>query len=386
MSFSKNYSKPVKIMKNISTQISRILVGVLFIISGFIKANDPLGFSYKLDEYFIVFHTEWLSFLSLYIAIFICVFEIALGVALLIGHRIKLHLWLLLLLIVFFTFLTFYSAYFNKVTDCGCFGDALKLTPWQSFGKDIALLVLILVLFIGKSLVKPVFSEKMGSFVTFLAFFASLGFSVWTYSHLPLIDFRPYKIGTDILEDMKLPKGAKTDSVQMVFIYKKDGKEIELGMDKVSNLDSTYIFVDRKDKLIRKGDVPKIHDFSITDADGNDFAEDWLATPGYKFLLIAYDLEKTNMKIQDKISHFAENCERDKFPFAGLTASTAPMADSLRHSVQAMYPYYFCDATALKTMVRSNPALALLKGSKVIAYWHHNDFPEYRDVKSSFLK
>jgi uncharacterized membrane protein YphA (DoxX/SURF4 family) len=368
------------------TNLSRILVGVLFIISGFIKANDPLGFSYKLDEYFVVFHTEWFTFMSLYLAIFICVFEIGLGVALLLGNRIKLNLWLLLLLIVFFTFLTFYSAYYNKVTDCGCFGDALKLTPWQSFGKDIALLVLILILFIGKSNIKPVFSEKIGSFITFLAFVASLGFGVWTYSHLPIIDFRPYKVGTDILLDMKLPPGAKTDSVQMVFIYKKDGKDMEFTVDQASNLDSTYEFVDRKDKLIRKGDIPKIHDFSITDEDNNNITEEWLSKPGYKFLLIAYDLEKTNMKIQDKVSHFSENCEKDKYLFAGLTASSPSVADSLRHAVNAMYPYYFCDATALKTMVRSNPGLALLNGSKVLAYWHYNDFPEYRDVKSNFLK
>ena len=374
-----------KIMKFI-TNLSRILVGVLFIVSGFIKANDPLGFSYKLDEYFIVFHTEWLSFLSLYLAIFICVFEIGLGAALLLGYRIKLNLWLLILLIIFFTFLTFYSAYYNKVTDCGCFGDALKLTPWQSFGKDIALLILILILFIGKSNIKPLLSDNLGSFITFLAFIGSLGFGIWTYSHLPIIDFRPYKVGTDILQDMKLPPGAKTDSVQMVFLYKKGGKDLEFTVEQASNLDSTYIFVDRKDKLIRKGDVPKIHDFSITDEDGNNITQEWLSKPGFKFLLVAYDLEKTNMKIQDKISHFAENCEKDKFPFAGLTASTQAMADSLRHAVNAMYPYYFCDATALKTMVRSNPALALFNGPKVLAFWHYNDFPEYRDVKSKFLK
>src|SRR6266496_4062431 len=192
-------------MRKFLTITSRILVGVLFIISGFIKANDPLGFSYKLDEYFTVFHMEWMSAISLGLAIFISVFEIAVGFALLLGARIKQTAWTLLIMILFFLFLTFYSAYFDVVKDCGCFGDALHLSPWQSFSKDVALLVLVLIIFFNRKNITPLFGERASSLIAYTGFLVALFFTIYTYRHLPVIDFRPYKIGTNILEGMKLP-------------------------------------------------------------------------------------------------------------------------------------------------------------------------------------
>ena len=184
-------------------QISRVFVGILFIISGFIKANDPLGFSYKLDEYFQVFHMPWLSAVSLALAIGICAFEIGLGVALLLGAKMRFTAWSLLLMIVFFTFLTFYSWKFDVVKDCGCFGDALHLKPFESFMKDVILFVLILFIFIKRNEIKPLFGESF-----YLAGVCRLccfpHFSIYCYRHLPMIDFRPYAIGKSIPEGMKL--------------------------------------------------------------------------------------------------------------------------------------------------------------------------------------
>jgi len=365
-------------------QISRLLVGILFIISGFIKANDPLGFSYKLKEYFEVLHMPWLGPAALAFAIVICAIEIGLGVALLLGAKMKFTAWSLLLMILFFTWLTFYSWYFNKVTDCGCFGDALHLKPFQSFMKDIVLLVLILFIFIRRNDIHPLFSDRTSTVLAYVGFVASLCFSIYCYMHLPVIDFRPYAIGKNIRQGMQLPPNAVKDSVTMVFIYEKDGKQIELSPEQIKTIDSTYKFVDRKDKLIREGDHPAIHDFSIVSTDGTDITDDVLNLDQV-FLLVAYDIRKSNEKIQSKINDFVSLAQQKGVEFIGLTGSSPKEVDAFRHEHNSMFEYYRCDETALKTMIRSNPGLMLLKKGTVTAMWHYNDFPTFDEVKSKYL-
>ncbi len=372
-------------MRSFLTTTSRILVGVLFIVSGFVKANDPLGFSYKLDEYFIVFHIDWMSAVSLWLAMFISVFEMAVGFALLLGARMRQTAWILLLMIVFFTFLTFYSAYFDVVKDCGCFGDALHLTPWQSFSKDAVLLVLILIIFFNRNSITPLLGEKASGLIAYTGFLVSLFFSIYCYRHLPVIDFRPYKIGSNILEGMKLPPNAKQQITEMVFIYEKNGKKIELKPDELAKIDDTYKYIDRKDKVIQEGDHPKIHDFNMYDADGKDYAQEYLSKPGYKFMLVAYDLNKSNEKAQHKINDFVALCQKAKIPFAGVTATAPKETDVFRHEHNSMFDYYYGDNTALKTIIRSNPGLVLLNGATVQMMWHYNDFPSFDEVKEKFL-
>ena len=190
---------------------SRIFVGVLFIISGLIKLNDPVGFSFKLKDYFApeVLNLEFLVPYALLLAFIVVVFEVMLGVMILLGYARKFSLWSILLLIVFFTFLTFYSAYFNKVTDCGCFGDAIKLTPWESFTKDIILLVLILIMFYGKRYIRPLFSRNIRKIAVYASFIGCLIFGYYVLQHLPVIDFRPYNIGANIIEGMSYPENAQ---------------------------------------------------------------------------------------------------------------------------------------------------------------------------------
>lgn len=367
--------------------LCRILVGVLFIISGFIKANDTLGFSYKLDEYFLVFNMSFMSSFSVALAQFICVAEIVLGVATLVGWRMNLVTWLLMLMIVFFTFLTFYSAYFNVVKDCGCFGDALKLTPWQSFGKDVVLLALILINFVWRNKVKPLFELKKTRWVVIFALFASSIFTYYTYAHLPVIDFRPYAIGNNLKIGMLPPPNARPDSVVIVFKYKaKDGTIKEFGMNNLPEDLENYEFVDRTDKVIREGDKPKIHDFTIVDADGHDYTQEFLNNPEYSFMLVAYDLKKSNTKIQSKVNQLAEACSKHKVQFFGLTSTVAAETDLFRHENQNMFDYYFCDGTALKTIIRSNPGLVLLQNGVVVSMWHYNDFPSWDDVNKQYLK
>ena len=364
----------------IIAQISRILVGILFIISGFIKANDPLGFSYKLDEYFVVFHMPWLSNVSLFMAIAICAFEIGLGVALLLGAKMRFTAWSLLLMIVFFTFLTFWSWKFDVVKDCGCFGDALHLKPFQSFMKDIVLLVLILFIFIYRNDIKPLFGDRASTWLAYLGFIASFIFSMYCFKHLPVIDFRPYAIGKNISEGMKLPPHAVTDSVVMVFIYEKDGQRQELNMDELKGIDESYKFIDREDKVIREGDKPPIHDFSISSSDGTDITSDVLEQKNV-FLLVAYDINHSNEDVQSKVNDFVALCQHDGVEFLGLTSSSPKEVEEFRHKNNSMFQYYYTDATTLKTMIRSNPGLMLLKNGTVVAMWHHNDFPTYDEAK-----
>lgn len=370
----------------IITSICRILVGVLFIISGLIKANDALGFSYKLDEYFTVFGTPWFSNFSVLLAMLICILEVGLGVALLMGYRMVLVSWLLLLLIVFFTFLTGYSAYFDVVKDCGCFGDALKLTPWQSFGKDVALLILILVIFPQRKKIKELISVKFSAAVTIVGLFLTTWFTYHCYAHLPVKDFRPYAIGNNILDGMKLPAGAITDSVVMVFIYEKDGVKKELTVDQLSTIDSTYKFVDRIDKVIREGDKPKIHDFSIRDAADTDYTSDFLSRPDYVLMLVCYDLNKADRKVQPQINDLVAKCQAKDIEFFGITSTVVAETEKFRTENKNTFPFYYCDGTALKTIIRSNPGLVLLKNGTVIDMWHYNDFPTYDVLNAEYFK
>jgi uncharacterized membrane protein YphA (DoxX/SURF4 family) len=369
--------------------LCRFLVGVLFIISGLIKSNDTIGFAYKLEEYYQVFGTEFLISSAVIQAMAICIVEIVLGVMLLIGYRKKLTLFLLMSMIVFFTFLTFYSAYYNKVTDCGCFGDALHLTPWQSFGKDIALLLLISVLVIGNKHIKPLFGNKTSNVVLGIALVINIAFPVYTFNYLPVIDFRPYAIGNDIVEQMNGGRPGKFDTR---FIYKnlQTGKDEELSQPPYTDtinweIDSLkWTFVDTKQIVLDPGELAPIHDFSIADVEGNDYTDDFLKHDSLQFLLVSYDLNKANLSIQPTINEFALACEKAGIPFIGLTSNTPEKIDEFRHEVQAPYPYYITDATQLKTMIRSNPGLMLLKGSKILNMWHHHSFPSFEEFRKEY--
>lgn len=417
-------------MKQLSW-ISRILVGALFIVSGLIKANDALGFSYKLEEYFMVFGTPWMSPYALLLASFVCILEIILGVAVIFGTRMVTVSWLLLLMIVFFTFLTFYSAYFNKVTDCGCFGDALKLTPWESFTKDVVLLFFVLIIFFERKnirhgdmksdiinsalalalialfsigvihwsfpvwfsagllfatiMLKQAFTSFPNTIVLGLSGLISSYFTYYCLNHLPVKDFRPYAIGKNISEGMMIPEGAPKDSVVMIFQYKKDGKIFEFTPEALPEDLDKYEFVDRLDKVVRKGYIPPIHDFKIEDAEGNDSTEQFLADQNYALMIVAYDLSKSNTEVQKKLNDLVEQAQKKNINVFGMTSTVPSETDQFRHAHQNMFPYYFCDGTTLKTIIRSNPGLVLLKNGTVVDMWHYNDFPDFNQFSESYL-
>lgn len=362
----------------IIVQISRILVGVLFIISGLLKLNDPVGFSFKLEEYFSegVLNLPFLMPYALLIAVIVVIFEVVLGIMLLIGYKPKFTVWSLLVLIIFFTFLTFYSAYFNKVTDCGCFGDAIKLTPWESFTKDIILLFFILILFFKREFIKPIFNQTTLNLVVFGSYTLCLLLAYYVLSHLPIKDFRAYKIGTNIEEGMSIPPGMPKSIYDMVFIYKVNGVDTEISKDDVmaGKIPENAEFVDRKDKLIQQGYIPPIHDFSLEFA-GSDYTEDLLKEPKL-ILLISYDLSKVDDKGMQKLEAFHKKAVSKGYKVLGVTASDENTIIEKKKRYALTFDYYFCDATTLKTIERANPSIVVLENGTIVSKKHYNDMDD----------
>lgn len=365
-------------MKNFITQFSRLFVGLLFIISGLIKLNDPLGFSYKLTEYFgePVFNLPFFEPYTLALALLLVILEVVLGVMLLIGYRSKLTIYSLLVLVILFSFLTFYSAYFDVVKDCGCFGDALHLRPWQSFTKDIVLLFFILILYFNQKLVKPLFSEKLVSVIAFTSFLLSCFMGYWVLNHLPLVDFRAYQVGKNIQKGMEIPEGAPKSVVDMVFIYKVNGVDKEFAEKDLMNIPGGATFVDRKDKVITEGYVPPIHDFAM-DKDGSDYKEELLNEPKL-LIIVAYDLAKADASGMKSIEKTIKSATLKGYKIIGMTASSPEEIAKTKNQFGLSFDFYFCDATTLKTIERANPSIVILKKGTIKQKVHHNDISDLK--------
>ncbi|MCH8535303.1 MAG: DoxX family protein [Flavobacteriaceae bacterium] len=359
-------------MNNFLVQIARIFVGGLFIFSGFIKLNDPLGFSYKLEEYFgaDVLNLEFLIPLALPMAVFIVIYELLLGVTLLIGFLPKFTKWSLLLMIVFFTFLTFYSAYFNKVTDCGCFGDAIPLTPWESFYKDVILLILIVYLFMNEKLIRPLFNIKIQRLVFAISLTACGVFAYFVLNHLPLLDFRPYKIGVNIQEGMEIPDDAEQATYEYKWKFLVNGKE-EIISTSGSYPETTGEFLEVETILISEGYEAPITDFGFN-KDGQDFTDELLAEE--KLLLIAtYNLSKSDEQGWKNTAEQIKKAQKQNYRVVALSASSGEEFKQLFETYNVEFEYFFADETAIKTIVRSNPGLLIIKNAVIEQKYHWND-------------
>jgi uncharacterized membrane protein YphA (DoxX/SURF4 family)/peroxiredoxin len=365
-------------MKNLITQFSRIFVGLLFIISGLIKLNDPVGFSYKLAEYFSepVFNMPFLVPFALGLALFLVIVEVVLGVMLLIGYKSKFTIWSLLLMIVFFTFLTFYSAYYDVVKDCGCFGDALHLTPWQSFAKDIVLLFFILILFINKRLVKPLFQNSIQNIIAYASILLCMLMAVWVLNHLPIIDFRPYKVGNNIEKGMEIPEGAPKSVVEMTFIYKVNGVDKEFSENDLMNLPEGAEFVDRKDKVITEGYVPPIHDFTMM-KDDSDYKEELLQEPKL-LMIVTYDLIIAEEGGMVKLEKLNQEATAKGYKVIGMTNSSLEEIAKAKKKYGLQFDFYTCDAIALKTIERANPSIVILEKGTIKQKVHYNDIKDLK--------
>jgi hypothetical protein len=299
--------------------------------------------------------------------------------------------WLLLLIIIFFLFLTGYSAITNKITDCGCFGDAIKLSTWATFYKNVIFLGLIIPIFLWRNKIEPVFNKTLSNIIYFGSIIVCLGLEWYCLEHLPIIDFRPYKVGNDIREQMRFPPDAPRDSVVTKLVYKdkRDGKEKAYLMSELPWADSVWManneFVKQENIIVREGYQPKIKDFKVWDDDNNDLTSLLLDSNSYQIWVIVYDVSKTNIKGMEKIAERTASYSDAGIKVIGLSASSYNDIEDLRHQTNSAYPFYYADGTVLKTIVRANPGLVLLNGSKVLAMWHYNDTPTVEEVKK-YLK
>ena len=382
-------------MKRSVLIFSRVIVGLLFIFSGLIKANDPLGFGYKLQEYFEVFHISFLNDYAPAIAILLCTLEIVLGALLLLGFWAKEVAWGLLILIIFFTFLTFYSAFFEVVTSCGCFGDAIPLTPWQSFSKDLILLVLITVIFRQREHLAPLIKNKLtqdliSGFVVLL----SLGFGLYTYNFQPIVDFLPYKIGNNIPALMVVPPGAPLDVYEITYNLKNkktgedktmtDKEYLKTGIWKDTNWE---IVGEPVNKLMKKGYDVKIKDLKITDSQGTDYNKELLENPYYNLIVVAYDLSKANKNGIGDLNALAINAaENYNIRTVLLTSNSAQSAEEFSDQNKLVMEIFYADGIPLKSMVRANPGLLLLKNGTVINKWHFHNLPSYEELAAEYFK
>lgn len=367
-------------IQKVADQFSRFFVGGLLIFSGLIKLNDPVGTQIKMEEYFEVFAEDFGSVFhyfipwSMEIGMIMIILEIVLGVAILIFWRMNLTAWLLLLMMTFFTFLTFYSAYFDKVTDCGCFGDAIKLTPWESFTKDVVLMVFVFHLFWYRRTYQTVLKAQVGHGVVIATVLISFFLGVYAILHLPYIDFRAYRIGNTIPQQM-IP----SEQPIIEYTFEKDGKE-ERATQFLSSEDG-YKYI--SSRVVNEDKIkPKITDYSVSSPEGEDMTP--YTFEGSKLLIVIFDINKASDNNITAIRELTKQLEGKVDCFI-LTSSGSEVTEAFRHEHQLAIPYYLADATVLKTIIRSNPGIALWKNGTVMGNWHHNDTPT-ADVVLDLLK
>ncbi|MEQ8551422.1 MAG: DoxX family protein [Cyclobacteriaceae bacterium] len=354
----------MKILK----EIARYPVGALFIFSGLIKINDPKGTAIKLEEYFDVFSYDFAPFFeylipaALFLSVFLSVLEIVLGLAVIIGYEMKISAWILLGLIVFFTFLTFYSAYFNKVTDCGCFGDAIKLTPWESFYKDLILLILIVIIFINRDNYQAFYPAKWQHLTIGITAVIFTYLGIFAIRHLPFVDFRAYAIGNHLPTLMN-----PSEELRYEYVLEKDGETFSFEQYPT---EEGYEF--KEMKLLNPEAQPKITDLSVWTDEG-DYTDQLFQ--GEKLLLVIYDVENASKDHMDAITSLTSQTQNNIQSWI-LTSSGYEQVEALRHEYQLAIPFFYADATVLKTMVRSNPGILLLSDGTVVGKWHHNDVPD----------
>ncbi len=356
-------------MMTILTHIARILVAVTFIFSGFVKLVDPMGSAYKFEEYFgaDVLNLEFLIPFALQFSILLILAEIMLGVTLLVGYKAKLTVWSLFFISLLFLFLTWYSAYFDKVTDCGCFGDAVKLTPWETFYKNVILIFLIIFLMFRVYEIQPVSSEVLAKRLSLGALILFSGTIFYVLMYLPLIDFRPYAIGKNIPDGMIVPDDAEKPVFEDTWIYNVNGEDKTFSTDdKPWNIEGAT-FVDRKTRTLVEGYVPPIHDFSM-ERDGEDIT-DLLMEKEKLMLIVAYNLNLTSEKGMSRIRELSERAMEKGYTVYGFSASTMEEFEKMKAKHSLDFDLLFCDETTLKTIIRSNPGIVTLNRGTITGKW-----------------
>ncbi len=374
----------------IIAHIARILIGITFIFSGFVKGIDPWGSAYKISDYLPAMGLDWLNQAAYLLGILRDFAEFLIGVTLLFNIKIRFFSWGALLFMIFFTPLTLWIALKNPVSDCGCFGDALIISNWGTFYKNIVLILAAIIVVIYKKKIKGFPGIKAGFILGISAVAIYIGLVVYSVRHEPILDFRPFKIGVNIPGAMAFPANVPKDVFENTFFYKnKQTGEIRKFDEKnypwQDTLHWEFHSMD-KAKLIKKGYTPPIHGFTIESGEGDDVADFFLNDEKPVFLLIARDLDKSNLKNQGKINKLAMWASAEKYPFICLTSTLFEKCDQFKAKTGAPYDFFHTDEIVLKTMIRSNPGLIVLKKGTIIAKYHYNDIPSPEKFVRHFLK
>ncbi len=373
-------------------ECTRLLVGVTFLFSGFVKAIDPSGFAYKIEDYLIAFQLVELFPLALPAALLMVVAEFALGVMLLLGVYRKWTLRLIGLFMLFYTPLTLWIALTNPVEDCGCFGDAFIISNWQTFYKNLLLLLGTLFLLLNWRKIKPLFSSESAPLATIFTIAFGFFFSLYNLFHYPIMDFRPYHVGANIPAQMQVDP-EKGDLLETIFIYSKEGVEQEFTEENLPWDDSTWTYVDARTRVVREGENPAIEDFALApiyreDADGEwyvggDVTDLILSEPSYQLLMIAYSLEGVREGRLDRFIAARDYAEAHDYPFYLFTASSPQEVGNWEGQHQTCFQFIQADERELKTMIRSQPGLILLKGGVIINKWGYHGVPRFNEVNAS---
>lgn len=353
-------------------KITRIIVGVLFIFSGLIKANDPLGLSYKMQEFFEVWGWHGLNDYTLSLSVLMIAFEIIAGVAVLVGWRMKLFSWLLLLLILFFTFLTAYALFSGKIRTCGCFGDCIPLTAQTSFIKDLLLLVLILFLFANRKRISTGLSSSSSLIILALTTLFSFGIQWYVLKHLPVLDCLPYKVGKNIQQQMQIPPDAIPDSIVVNFVYEKAGRQIEFTADNFpQDFDDSYHLIKRYDKVVRKGNAePAIKDFALQTTNGNDTTQVMLSDPGYQVWIFTWGFDRISPDWKKDFTDLYNKLKQKKIHLSFITSNYDNISFWLtKGGIMDEVSLLKCDFVAIKTAARANPTVYLVKQGTIMGKW-----------------
>ncbi|MDT8401519.1 MAG: DoxX family protein [Bacteroidales bacterium] len=356
--------------------VSRYITGIVFIFSGLVKGIDPMGSMYKFIDYFTAFNLDALEPLAYTLGIILCTAEFIIGFAIFSGIRIRLAAWGMLIFMLGFTPLTLYLAIANPVADCGCFGDAIHLTNWQTFYKNIIISIFVVVVFVNRNNYRTVSFSRYEWLAISIITVAFVLFTTYNYRNLPVIDFRPYHVGANIPEKMTIPEGAPTNEYETTLTYEKNGVQKEFTLENYPSGDTAWVFVDSRSRLVKKGYEPPIHDFSLVTPDGQDLTDIILNDQGYSFLMLSINLSEADADLIDKGIESGLECQDKGISFYILTAASSSIIDNYKD----IFNIFYLDETTMKTIVRANTCFMVIHEGTITKKWAGSDLPKKNEL------
>lgn len=355
--------------------VSRTFIGLVFIFSGFVKGVDPMGTMYKIEDYFIAYKTLWAIPLAIYISIFLCALEFVLGVFMVLKVKIKWVAWLVLITMIGFTIITFIDALYSPVPDCGCFGEALIISNIETFWKNIIILTFLLPCMLYLKKYKRTFNLKIEYLLLLTISVLFISFEIYNYRHLPVIDFMDWKVGNKLFVDNPQPL-----KFYLTYKNKETGEEKEYLSPNYPYNDSIWMTKWEFVKQRSEDPNPKQHNLFITDENEDNVTDNFIKNPDFQFMLIVNDMNKTNLLSLKNVEKLFNYVDSNQISFIGITSGLNEDIKAFTKKIGTSITFYNADDVVLKTMVRSNPGLVLIKNGVVIDKWHYNDFPTVIDI------